>query len=195
MASRMESKQYAAVDIGASSGRVLAGWVEDGKMSYQEVYRFDNEQQLVNGHDCWDVEALFNHVVAGLRAVKEKTGTAPATIGIDTWGVDFVLLDEANKIVGDTLYLGVGREGEPYEGIGRGMVNIAGMPVYRDAEGGIGTPTTDHERTKLSLSTTHLLALVNGYDGNKAQVERCAQYIVQLTEQFACGREAQIAWY
>ncbi len=103
MGSRIESKHYAAVDIGASSGRVLAGWVEDGKMSYQEVYRFDNDQHRVNGHDCWDVETLFNHVVAGLRAVKEQTGVAPASIGIDTWGVDYVLLDEDNKIVGDTV--------------------------------------------------------------------------------------------
>jgi len=103
MAGRIESKHYAAVDIGASSGRVLAGWVEDGKMTYTEVYRFDNEQRLVNGHDCWDVEALFEHVLNGLRAVKSETGVAPATIGIDTWGVDFVLLDEGNKIVGDTV--------------------------------------------------------------------------------------------
>lgn len=103
MESRIESKHYAAVDIGASSGRVLAGWVEDGKMSYQEVYRFDNEQKRIGDHDCWDVEALFDHVVAGLRAVKDQTGQAPATIGIDTWGVDFVLLDEHNKIVGDTV--------------------------------------------------------------------------------------------
>ena len=84
MAGRIESKHYAAVDIGASSGRVLAGWVEDGKMTYTEVYRFDNEQRLVNGHDCWDVEALFEHVLNGLRAVKSETGVAPATIGIDT---------------------------------------------------------------------------------------------------------------
>ena len=115
MASRIETKQYAAVDIGASSGRVLAGWVEDGKMSYQEVYRFDNEQKLVDGHDCWDVEALFNHVVAGLRAVKDKTGVAPATVGIDTWGVDFVLLDERNNIVGDTVAYRDGRTDGIYE--------------------------------------------------------------------------------
>ena len=71
------------------------------------------------------------------------------------------------EIVGDTLVLGIGREGEAYEGIGRGPLNIAGLPVYRDNQGGIGTPTSDHERTKLTLSTTHLLALVNGYDGNR----------------------------
>ena len=103
MVGRIESKHYAAVDIGASSGRVLAGWVEDGKMAYTEVYRFDNEQRRVNGHDCWDVEALYEHVIAGLRAVKSETGVAPATIGIDTWGVDFVLLDADDKIVGDAV--------------------------------------------------------------------------------------------
>ena len=103
MADRIGSKHYAAVDIGASSGRVLAGWVEDGKMTYTEVYRFDNDQRRVNGHDCWDVEALFEHVLDGLRAVKSETGVAPATIGIDTWGVDFVLLDDKNEVVGDTV--------------------------------------------------------------------------------------------
>ncbi len=103
MAGRIKSKHYAAVDIGASSGRVLAGWIEDGKMTYTEVYRFDNEQRRVSGHDCWDVEALYEHVLAGLRAVKSKTGIAPATIGIDTWGVDFVLLDEEDRIVGDAV--------------------------------------------------------------------------------------------
>ena len=55
---------------------------------------------------------------------------------------------DADKFVGDTLTLGVGRAGEPYEGIGRGLLNIEGLPVYRDAEGGVGTPTSDNERTK-----------------------------------------------
>ena len=99
----MGKKAYAAVDIGASSGRVLMGWLDDGKMQLEEVYRFDNVQKRVNGHDCWDVEGLFAHVVAGLKAAKEKTGVVPVTVGIDTWAVDFVLLDGANNIVGDTV--------------------------------------------------------------------------------------------
>ena len=103
MAQRIVSKHYAAVDIGASSGRVLNGWIEDGTMRYEEVYRFDNEQVRKNGHDCWNVEALFDHVLAGLRAAREKTGVAPESIGIDTWGVDFVLLDEKDNIIGDTV--------------------------------------------------------------------------------------------
>lgn len=87
---------------------------------------------------------------------------------------------DASKFVGDTLTLGVGREGEPYEGIGRGMINIAGLPVYRDAKGGVGTPTSDNERTKIDINTTHLLVLINGYDGNEERVRANAEYIQQL---------------
>lgn len=90
------------------------------------------------------------------------------------------------------LTLGIGREGEPYEGIGRGPLNIAGLPVYRDALGGIGTPTSDHERTKLSLQTTHLLAIVNGYDGNRPNVNACAQYIQQLLLKYAASEESTL---
>ena len=94
---------------------------------------------------------------------------------------------DADKFVGDTLTLGIGHEGEPYEGIGRGMLNIAGLPVYRDAEGGVGTPTSDNERTKIELSTRHVLVLVNGYDGNEAQVKANAEYIIRLFEKYAQG--------
>lgn len=84
-----------------------------------------------------------------------------------------------------TLTLGVGREGEPYEGIGRGLINIAGLPVYRDAEGGVGTPTSDHERTKIQLSTTHLVVLINGYDGDRERVMQNARYIQDLLRRHA----------
>ena len=94
---------------------------------------------------------------------------------------------DADKFQGDTLTLGVGREGEPYEGIGRGMINIAGLPVYRDAEGGVGTPTSDNERTKISLSTTHLVVLINGYDGDEAQVTANARYIQELVRKYAAS--------
>lgn len=71
---------------------------------------------------------------------------------------------DADKVEGDVLTLGIGREGEPYEGIGRGQLNIAGLPVFRDALGGIGTPTSDNERTKLSLDTRRLLVTVHLFD-------------------------------
>lgn len=70
---------------------------------------------------------------------------------------------DVDKIDGDTLTLGVGRENEEYEGIGRGQLNIAGMPVYRDATGGVGTPTSDHVRTQLDFTTKRLLICINIY--------------------------------
>lgn len=70
---------------------------------------------------------------------------------------------DVDKIDGDTLTLGVGRENEEYEGIGRGPLNITGMPVYRDKTGGIGTPTSDHVRTQLDLNTKRLLICINIY--------------------------------
>ena len=86
--------------------------------------------------------------------------------------------------MGDTLTLGIGREGEPYEGIGRGMINIHGLPVYRDAEGGVGTPTSDNERTKIDIHTRRLLVLINGYDGKEARVAENARYIQDLLRRY-----------
>lgn len=74
---------------------------------------------------------------------------------------------DQNKIEGEKLTLGVGKAGEEFEAIGRGQLNIDGLPVYRDAAGGIGTPTSDHERTKITLNTGHLLVIINGYNGEE----------------------------
>lgn len=94
---------------------------------------------------------------------------------------------DASKFVGDTLTLGVGRAGEPYEGIGRGMINIEGLPVYRDAKGGVGTPTSDNERTKIDIKTTRLLVLINGYDGSEERVRQNAEYIQELLRKYCAS--------
>ena len=96
------TRYHLAIDIGASSGRHVLGHLEDGKIVLEEVYRFDNTQKRVDGHDCWDVEGLFESILAGMRACKDA-GKVPETVGIDTWGVDFVLLDEAGRLVGDAV--------------------------------------------------------------------------------------------
>ena len=95
-------KTYLAIDIGASSGRHIVCWLEDGKIETREVYRFPNGAEMKNGHLCWDIEGLETHVVAGLKAAKDA-GYTPATIGIDTWGVDFVLLDKEGHRLGDAV--------------------------------------------------------------------------------------------
>ena len=93
---------FLAVDIGASSGRHIVGTVQDGKISLQEVYRFENGVRRVNGHLCWNIDALAAEVVNGLKAAHDA-GYTPATIGIDTWAVDFVLLDADGQRIGDAV--------------------------------------------------------------------------------------------
>ena len=93
---------YLAVDIGASSGRHIIGWVQEGKMMLEEVYRFENNLQNKNGSLCWDTDHLFASIVEGMKACK-AAGKIPTTMGIDTWAVDFVLLNEQGNRLGDTV--------------------------------------------------------------------------------------------
>jgi len=95
-------KYYLAIDIGASSGRHILGYVRDGRLILEEVHRFDNRQIPQNGHDCWDMQNLWNGILEGLKACK-RLGKIPESIGIDTWAVDYVLLDHADKPVGDAV--------------------------------------------------------------------------------------------
>lgn len=94
--------RHLAIDIGASSGRHIVGEIVDGRLHLTEVYRFDNGLTERDGHLCWDIDALAESVVAGLVAAREQ-GLAPETIGIDTWAVDYVLLDGSGHRIGDAV--------------------------------------------------------------------------------------------
>ena len=129
-------------------------------------YRPASEQlirRMLQGKELYQIDTLV-----------DLLNLASVVYGYSIGGFD------ASCFVGDTLTLGIGREGEPYEGIGRGVLNIAGLPVYRDRQGGVGTPTSDSERTKITLATTHLIVLINGYDGDAQRVADNAAYIQQL---------------
>lgn len=101
---------------------------------------------------------------------------------------------DADKIQGTALELGIGKSDEPFEGIGRGVLNIEGLPVYRDSAGGIGTPTSDHERTKMGLETTHILAIVNGYNG-KEGLQEAAEMIQNLLRKYAASDGGTITYF
>ena len=101
---------------------------------------------------------------------------------------------DADKIQGTNLCLGIGKTDEEFEGIGRGPLNIEGLPVYRDAIGGIGTPTSDHERTKMGIETTHILALINGYSGEKG-LQEAAEMTLDLLKKYADATEGEIVLY
>lgn len=128
-------------------------------------------------------EALCRRIVKGLELYRSLTvidliNLLSVASGHSIGGFD------ADKIVGDTLTIGIGREGEPYEAIGRGQLNIAGLPVLRDAVGGIGTPTSDHDRTKLTEQTRHLLMVVNMY-GEEMPLDDLKILTCRLLEQYA----------
>lgn len=128
-------------------------------------------------------EALCRRILRGLPLYQIDTlvdliNLASINSGHSIGGFDL------DKIQGDRLVLGIGKAGEPYEGIGRGELNIEGMPVYRDEVGGVGTPTSDNERTKISSETCHLLAIMNGYSGEEGLDEKM-DYMISLLKEFA----------
>jgi rhamnulokinase len=93
---------YLAIDIGASSGRHILGRLQDGKLELEEIHRFQNGMVTKNGHLCWDTDALFAEILTGLKKCKQ-IGKIPHSVGIDTWGVDFVLLDAGGHPLGDAV--------------------------------------------------------------------------------------------
>lgn len=95
-------KYYLAVDIGASSGRHILGSLVDGKITLEEIYRFDNGLVKKDGYLCWDMDRLFTEIKNGLKKCSE-IGKVPVSMGIDTWAVDFVLLDAKDQVLGDTV--------------------------------------------------------------------------------------------
>ena len=102
------SKYYLAIDIGASSGRHILAHMEDGKMVLEEIHRFPSGMINQNGHKVWDVDSLWKEIKTGMKKCAEA-GKIPESVGIDTWAVDFVLLDEQGCRVGDAVAYRDGR--------------------------------------------------------------------------------------
>lgn len=139
-------------------------------------------------------EALCRRAVRGMElyrtfAVIDLINLLSMVSGHSIGGFD------ADKIEGSCLTLGVGRAGEPYEAIGRGLLNIEGLPVYRDTVGGVGTPTSDNERTKLSPDTRRLVMTVNMYgesEMSEADVEAMTR---RLLGDYAGARNITVTYW
>ncbi|MBP1616264.1 MAG: hypothetical protein H6Q14_91 [Bacteroidetes bacterium] len=131
-------------------------------------------RRIVKGMGIYQIDTLVDLI----NLVSIKTGYS---IG----GFD------ADKIQGDLLTLGVGQKDEHFEAIGRGVLNIEGLPVYRDFIGSIGTPTSDEERTKISSGTSHLLLIINGYSG-KEGMQQTVEWTVELLKRYAQATEIEI---
>jgi len=99
---------------------------------------------------------------------------------------------DIDKIQGD-IELRVGTNQDVFEAIGRGLLNVEGLPLYRDKVGGIGTPTSDNERTKISEDTTNLLMILNGYSG-KEGLQEAIHHAIQLLTDYAHLQKHDVMW-
>lgn len=134
-------------------------------------------------------EALCRRIVKGMPLYKIDTlvdliNLVSIKSGYSIGGFD------ADKIVG-SLSLGVGKTGERFEAIGRGQLNIEGLPVYRDNIGGIGTPSSDEERTKITANTSHLLIIINGYSGTE-ELSETSNFAIELLKKYADATEIAV---
>lgn len=129
-------------------------------------------------------EALCRRIVRGLGLYRSDSVVDLINLISIESGVSIGGFDE-DRIDGDVLTLGAGRENEPYEAIGRGQLNIAGMPVFRDSSGGIGTPTSDNDRTKLSPGTRRLLMTINIYRPGELTAEQITALTTRLLQTYA----------
>ncbi|MGA2069192.1 MAG: rhamnulokinase family protein [Thermoguttaceae bacterium] len=100
----MAQKAYLAVDLGASSGRHVVGWLDEGRLRLEEVYRFDNGPVDLAGRLQWDLPGLWNHVRQGLAAAAARGGPGVGSVGVDTWGVDFGLLGRGDELLGNPYH-------------------------------------------------------------------------------------------
>lgn len=135
-------------------------------------------RRILQGKELYSVDAIVDLV----NLVSLESGYSTAAI-------------DADKLSGNEILLGVGREGEPYEGIGRGCLNIESLPVYRDRMGAFATPTSDSTRTMVQADTRKLLVLINGYDGNVANLERSTRLTRRLLECYADAYGIAVTYY
>jgi len=136
-------------------------------------------------------EALCRRIVRGIPIYKVSTlvdiiNVVSIRSGFSIGGFDL------DQIQGN-IELGAGTDKDTFEAIGRGILNVEGLPLYRDAAGGIGTPTSDHERTKISADTSKLLMIINGYSG-KNGLEEAVNHTHDLLQKYADLRKFDVSW-
>jgi rhamnulokinase len=159
------SKVYLAADFGGGSGRVIAGWLEDGCLRMEEVHRFGNRQVKLGDHVHWDFPALFEDMKAGLKKAAAK-GFQVESIGVDTWGVDFGLIDRDGQLLGNPVCYRDAR--------------TAGIP-QKVAE--ILDPTAHYATTGIQVMEINTLSQLFSMKGS-AQLE-AAQHLLFMPDLFS----------
>ena len=184
--------------------RELWNEIETFSATFRETYRIEDIKKRIPIHATRkaykalgkdpnryrpSAEALCRRIVKGMDLYQINTlvdliNLLSLKTGYSIGGFD------ADKIRGN-LTLGVGKADEKFEGIGRGLLNIEGLPIYRDEQGGVGTPTSDEERTKIDSDTSHLLMIINAYSGKKGLPE-AVDYGVELLKKYANAEEITV---
>lgn len=136
-------------------------------------------------------EQLMRRVIRGLGLYEVNNLVDVGNLFSLTTGCSIGIFDR-EKIKGETIKLGVGRDNEPYVGIGRGELNISGLPVLRDEIGGFGTPTSDHERTKTELSTAHISATVHVFDSKTEDLSSFTSILTDLLIRHCNARNIEV---
>lgn len=171
---------YAIPDINARKGIAATRAAYKAMGKDPNRYRPSQEQmmrRIVNGKGLYTISSL----VDVCNYVSVASGYSIGAFDTD-------------KIAGTTLTLGIGRAGEPYEGIGRGVLNIEGMPVYRDDEGGVGTPTSDNERTKTDYATRNLTVCINIY-GEEMNAADVAELYCDMLRRYCTASDITVEYY
>ena len=183
--------------------------INEFTVRYREMYTTDSIKDMTTIHATREAykkcgkdpsryrpsaEALRRRLLRGLELYQIDTlvdliNLVSLRTGYSIGGFD------ADKIQGTDLCLDIGRAEEPFEGIGRGVLNIEGLPVFRDAAGGIGTPTSDNERTKMDVGTRHILAIINGYDGDTTRLQQAAEMTQELLRKYASSDGGNIHYF
>ncbi|QRX63372.1 hypothetical protein JS578_10965 [Dysgonomonadaceae bacterium zrk40] len=132
-------------------------------------------RRILKGQELYQINTLVDLI----NLVSLKTGYSIGGFDLDR--------------IGGNLILGVGEANERFEAIGRGLLNIEGLPVYRDDKGSIGTPTSDEERTKITTNTAHLLMIINAYSGKEGLQEAVA-YSINLLNRFVDATSVEVTF-
>ena len=136
-------------------------------------------------------EQLCRRVIRGLGLYRLTTLVDVVNLVSMMSGYAISGLD-ADKIVGNRLTMGVGEHGEEYHGIGRGLLNIEGLPVYRDAQGGVATPTSDEERTMFTLDTRCVQICINAFGADMPMTE-AVDWMADLLVKYAAATRIETA--
>jgi len=162
----MNIQKHLAIDVGASGGRHILGWLEGGLIRLEEIYRFPNSMTQMDGNLCWDADALFAQIITGLKKCA-RSGKIPVSVGVDTWGVDFVLLDHKGNRIGhsvayrDSRTAGMDREvgkciSEPELYARTGIQKQLFNTIYQLMSLKINTPTLLNEAAHLLMTPDYL---------------------------------------